>query len=404
MNKKKLMILGGHYYLKPLIKKAHELGLYVITVDYLPDNPAHKYSDEYHNVSVIDKEVVLSLAKQLNINGIISFVNDVAVVTAAYVAEKMNLPFQCSYEAAKILQDKGLFREFLSRNGFNVPCAKRYSNKSDPLSDINYFNWPVIVKPTDAAGSKGVTKVNSPDELSQAIDVAMAGSLSNTFIIEDFLTFDGFHSSADLFTIDGKLEFVSFTDQLFDDKAPNPYSPTCIIWPTTMKTENQNYLSNEIQRLFNLLQVKNGIYNIETCVGKNAKPYIMEISPRGGGCRIAEIQKRIYNVDLIEKEIRQAVGMTVDSISQEEINGCWCEMVVIPYENQQGTYYGYNINEEVLNNYVKFIDIYFPIGAQIKTEPGKNITLGDIFLCTSTRDELNFLLNNKQDWLTIDIR
>ena len=138
MNKKKLMILGGHYYLKPLIKKAHELGLYVITVDYLPDNPAHKYSDEYHNVSVIDKEVVLSLAKQLNINGIISFVNDVAVVTAAYVAEKMNLPFQCSYEAAKILQDKGLFREFLSRNGFNVPCAKRYSNKL--IKELNLAN------------------------------------------------------------------------------------------------------------------------------------------------------------------------------------------------------------------------------------------------------------------------
>lgn len=67
------------------------------------------------------------------------------------------------------MQDKGMFRDFLSKHGFNVPNAKRYTDKKEPFHDIDYFNWPVIVKLVDSAGSKGVTKVNTPDELASAI-------------------------------------------------------------------------------------------------------------------------------------------------------------------------------------------------------------------------------------------
>ena len=103
---KKIMLLGGLRYLLPVIKAAHKNGYYVITVDYIPDNIAHKYSDEYYNISILDKEAVLSLTKELDIDGIMSFAVDPGVVTAAYVAEKMGLPFQGSYEAVSIVRDK----------------------------------------------------------------------------------------------------------------------------------------------------------------------------------------------------------------------------------------------------------------------------------------------------------
>ena len=88
---KKLLLLGGLRYLLPVIESAHELGYYVITCDYIPDNIAHKYSDEYHNVSIVDKEAVLSLARELQIDGIMSFAVDPGVITAAYVQEQMGL-------------------------------------------------------------------------------------------------------------------------------------------------------------------------------------------------------------------------------------------------------------------------------------------------------------------------
>ena len=190
---KKLMLLGGSRYIIPVIETAHKLGLYVITCDYLPDNDAHKFADEYRNVSVIDKEKVLALALEMKIDGIMSFACDPGVVTAAYVAQHMGLPFQGSYESVCILQDKGLFRQFLTENQFNVPHAKRYTDKEAPFKDIDFFTWPVIVKPTDSAGSKGVTKVDTPENLGEAIEIALEGSHNKAFIIEDFLTFAGYH-------------------------------------------------------------------------------------------------------------------------------------------------------------------------------------------------------------------
>ena len=398
---KKLLILGGSRYIIPVIKKAHELGIYVITCDYLPDNAAHQYSDEYINVSIIDKEQVLEAAQKLNIDGVISFACDPGVVTAAYVAEKMGLPFQGSYESTRILQDKGLFRQFLTDNGFNVPKAKRYSDINAPFEDIDFFNWPVIVKPTDSAGSKGVTRVDKPEDLPEAIRFAVENSHNSAFIIEDFLTFKGYHSSADPFTVDGKLEFVTYSDQLFDKEADNPYTPALIIWPSTMTKTEQDYLTKETQRLMDLLKMKTGIYNIESCVGSDGKPYLMEISPRGGGCKIAEIQELAMGAPFIENEIRSAVGMPLLDMNWHECDGCWCEMVVHARPGQQGILKEIRIDDEIKEKYLKLTDISAKPGDMILPFTGANMSLGDIFLRFDSREEMDRVVSSSNEWLHI---
>lgn len=399
---KKLMILGGSRYIVPLIEKAHNLGIYVITADYLPDNDAHKYADKYVNVSIIEKDKVLEVAKENNIDGIVSFACDPGVVTAAYVAEEMGLPFQCSYKSACVLQDKGLFRKFLLDNGFNSPKAKRYTDSKTPLEDVDYFEWPVIVKPVDSAGSKGVTKVETVEKLPDAIQIAIEQSHNGAFIIEEFLTFEGYHSSADPFTVDGKLVFVSYSDQLFDEEASNPYTPTMIIWPTTMKQEYQDELTSEIQRLMDLLHMRTGIYNIETCVA-NGKPYIMEVSPRGGGCKIAELQKMAYGTDFIEAEIRKAVGMPVGDIKQSECVGHWCETVLHARTNQEGTLKSLKIDDDIVEKYLKVLDLSAKEGDYIQPFTGANMSLGDSFLRFSSREELDEVMSRQSEWLHINL-
>lgn len=398
MKKKKLMILGGHLYLLPVIEKAHELGIYVITVDYLPGNEAHKYSDEYHNVSVIDKEAVLQLAKKLKIDGITSFVNDAGVVTAAYVAEKMGLSFQCPYDSAVILQDKGKFRKFLEQNGFNVPKSKKYDDIEVALKDMDRFSWPVIVKPTDSCGSRGVTKVDSGEDIESAIVLAIENSRSKSFIIEDYISFKGYHSSADSFTINGQIVFNVYSDQLFENPI-NRYAPSQIIWPTTMEKNHQDYLTKELQRLMNLLKMKHGIYNIETCVGSDNKPYIMEVSPRGGGLRIAEIQKMAYGVDLIENEIRQAVDMPIIPMHSREPEGVWCELVLYSRKKTKITFAGINIDKSIKNQYIKYIDLQKEIGDVI--EPSFDNTFGNLFLNCEDRETLDRLIDDFSDWFII---
>lgn len=400
---KKLLLLGGSRYLVPVIETAHKLGLYVITCDYLPDNIAHKYSDEYRNVSIIDKEKTLKVAQELEIDGVMSFACDPGVVTAAYVAEKMGLPFQGSYKSTSILQDKGLFREFLTEHNFNVPHAKRYTDINAPFDDVDYFTWPVIVKPVDSAGSKGVTRVDSVDDLKEAIETAIQGSHNGAFIIEDFLTFEGYHSSADPFTVNGELKFVTYSDQLFDAEADNPYTPAMIIWPSSMKEEHQKLLTEETQRLMTLLNMDTGIYNIETCVGSNGKPYIMEVSPRGGGCKIAEIQKMAFGLDLIENEIRKAVGLPVLEINQEECDGYWCEFVIHARPGQSGRLKRVVIDQEIEKKYVKVIDLSVKEGDMVLPFTGANMSLGDMFLRFNSREELDDVMSRSADWLHIEL-
>lgn len=399
---KKLMILGGSRYAMPLIDIAHKLGIYVITADYLPDNIAHKFSDEYVNVSIIEKDKVLEAAQTRNIDGIVSFACDPGVVSAAYVAEKMGLPFQCSYESACILQDKGRFRKFLTDNGFNCPKAKRYVDKESPLKDIDFFTWPVIVKPTDSAGSKGVTRVDKLEDLPDAINTALEGAHNGAFIIEDFLTFEGYHSSTDPFTVDGELKFATYSDQLFDPDADNPYTPAYIIWPSTMLKEHQQELTSEIQRLMKLLGMKTGIYNIETCVA-NGKPYIMEVSPRGGGCKIAELQKMAYGVDLIEAEVKKAVGLPIDEINQTECNGHWCEMIVHARPGESGILKSVTVDPEIQEKYIKVVDLSTKEGDYIKPFTGANMALGDMFFRFDSREKMNEVMAKQYDWLHITL-
>lgn len=398
---KKLMLLGGLRYLLPVIEEAHKLGIYVITADYLPNNIAHKYSDEYCNVSIIDKESVLKAAQELKIDGILSHAVDPGVVSAAYVAEKMGLPFQCSYKAACILQDKSLFRKFLAENGFNCPKAKGYDNSEDALKDIDYFNWPVIVKPVDSAGSKGVTKVENKADLQKAIKTALSASLSKHFVIEDFLDKVGAQSSADIFTVDGKLVYPAYSDQLFDKDAANPYTPAIEIWPASMEQKFQDNLTSQLQRLFTLLDVKSGIYNVESRVCSDGKAYIMEVSPRGGGNRIAELQDMATGQSLIQNEIKKALGMPLDNITEPQYDGIWCNYIL--HSSKEGTLVSIEIDPEFKRKYVRDVSLIVNPGDHIVPFTGANTSLGTLFLRFESWKELDEVMQSITDAVLINL-
>ena len=393
------MLLGGIRYLLPVIEAAHRHGYYVITVDYVPENIAHQYSDEFHNVSILDKEAVLHLAQELNIDGILSFGVDPGVVTAAYVAEQMGLSFQCSYNAACILQDKSRFRQFLKDNNFNVPNAKGYSSKEAALADTEYYNWPVIVKPVDSAGSKGVMRVDEISALPSAIDYALSESHNGHFIIEDFLEKEGYSSDCDSFTVDGELVFCSFNDQHFDPKAINPYTPAAFSWPSTMPQWAQEELRSELQRLMTLLNVKTGVYNIETRLCKNGKPYIMELSPRGGGNRLSEMMKYVSGQDLIDSCVRAAVGDPIDEIHRPIYDGYWAEIIL--HSECDGVFQSIEIDKTVEERFLIEKDIWVKAGEKVQGFTGANTTIGTLVLRFNTNEEIICCLSNQETWLKI---
>lgn len=397
--KKKLMLLGGLRYLLPVIETAHRHGIHVITVDYLPGNIAHKYSDEYHNVSIIDKEAVLALARELQIDGIMSFAVDPGVVAAAYTAEQMGLPFQCSYEAACILQDKSRFRQFLADNGFNVPNARGYNEADDALKDIDFFNWPVIVKPVDSAGSKGVTRVDDPADLPAAIAHALDCSPSRHYIIEDFLEKAGPSMGDECFVVDGKLLYNAFYDQFFDNEAVNPYAPSGEFWPSAMSQEHEQEFKRDLQRLFDLLHITTGMFNVECRVCTDGKAYLMEVSPRAGGNRLAEILNYAADVDIIDAEVCASVGLPLPDVHEPNYNGYYAINVL--HSERDGVFKQLSIDPDFEREHLVERDLWVKSGDKVAAFTGANQSLGTIFLRFDTRDALNHFVSAPNTYISI---
>lgn len=397
---KKILLLGGLRYLIPVIEAAHKQGYYVITADYLPDNIAHKYSDEYINVSIIDKEAVLEAAKKHNIDGVMSFAVDPGVVSAAYVQNKLGLPKFGPLESVEILQNKDKFRAFLTEHGFNVPKAKGYSSVEQVLKDSEYWRYPVIVKPTDSAGSKGVTRVNKQDELEAAAKKAFDHALKGKIIIEDFIEAEGCTSDSDSFSVNGELKFVSFSAQRFDEYAAGPYVPAAYSWPSTFGHEYEDELKSELQRLLKLLKMETSVYNIETRIGKNGKAYIMEVSPRGGGNCLSEMVRFAYGTDLITAAVRAAVG-DEPVINNGELNGHWAEVIL--HADKSGTFKKLKMTDDFKQKNVQQIDLWVKEGDKVNAFIGANDSLGTLVLKFDTNEELEKVLHNQKEYFQVEV-
>lgn len=393
------MLLGGIRYLLPVIEAAHKQGYYVITADYLPDNIAHKYSDEYVDVSIIDKEAVLKVAREKQIDGIMSFGVDPGVVAASYVQNKMGLPSFGPFESVEILQNKDKFRAFLQKNGFNVPQAKGFDNIDDAMAESYWYPWPVIVKPTDSAGSKGVTRVDKPEDYRPALEYAMKHSLSGHIIVEEFIEKDGCSSDTDSMSVDGKLVFTSFCAQRFDVEATNPFTPAAYSWPSTFTKEQEEYLTSEIQRLITLLGMKTVVYNIETRIGTNGKPYIMELTPRGGGNRLCEMLRYATGVDMITAITRAIVGdPLLEPIEQKPYNGHWAEIIL--HADKDGIFDHLEIDKHFPTEIVEE-DLWVKKGDKVESFEGANNAIGTLVLKFHSAEELEQAITHQRDWLKV---
>ena len=397
---KKLLLLGGDSLLIPVIKQAKKLGAYTITCDYLPDNIAHQYSDEYVNFSTTAKEEILDWATENNIDGVLTF-TDSGALTAAYIAEKLGLPYQCSYAAANILQDKSLFRRFLKDHHFNCPEARGYASYPEAKDELNYFRWPVIVKPVDSAGSKGVTKVNRSEDLEQAIDTALSFSQKHQFIIEEFLEKDTFSSGSEVFAINGKIAFSGVYDQCFDTDAVNPFIPSGEIWPSSLPKERIDEFHSELQRLFSLLGVTTGLFNVEFRVCKDGKLYIMEVSPRAGGNRLAEMLKFATHQDLIDAEVRRALSLDIPQLHEAEYNGHFAILVL--HSVKDGIFLDIELNDEVKGNVIDLM-VLKQQGDRVNAFAGANALIGTVFLKCDNRNKLTELIEAPAQWVTIKLK
>jgi biotin carboxylase len=243
--------------------------------------------------------------------------------------------------------------------------------------------------------------VDNAAYLKSAVEYAFEKSLSGHIIIEDFIEKQGCSSDTDSFSVDGKLKFVSFNAQRFDLNAANPYTPAAYSWPSTFTKEQEAYLTSEIQRLITLLGMKTNVYNIETRIGTNGKPYIMELTPRGGGNRLCEMLRYATGVDMITAMTRYIVGDTVPSIEQKPYNGHWAEIIL--HADESGVFDHMEISKDLPAKVVEE-DIWVEKGDMVESFEGANNAIGTLVLKFNTAEELENAIIHQRDWLTVFVK
>jgi len=400
---KKLLFLGGTMQQIPAIKQAKDMGYYVITCDYLEENPGHKFADEYYNVSTTDLDGVLELAKKCDIDGIVAYASDPAAPTAAYVAQELNLPGN-PFESVKILTQKDLFREFLAKNGFHTPRARGYSSYEKAMQEIDKFHFPVMVKPVDSSGSKGVVKIFDKSELKEAVEEALMFSRNGRFIIEGFIVKKGYQVSGDGFSVDGKLVFTSYGNELYNKSSSGTRDYVALgeFWPSFLTDEQKKRIDDELQELITALGMKTCAYNIEVIVDENDDIYILELGPRNGGSYIPQLIKYATGVDMIDYTIRAALGEDCSGLEMAKTTGCYSNYMIL--SEVDGEFKELWFNEEFKKN--NLLDVYCTHKEGDKVYAYKNTThsLGTIIFKTNTTDEMLKIVDNIKDYYKVVVK
>ena len=325
MKQKKILLLGGSAAQLIAIRKAKELGYYTVLCDYLPDNPGQYIADSFHLVSTTDKDAILKVAREEQIDGIVAYSSDPAAPTQAYVANKMGLPGM-NYDVVCHFCEKHLFREFLIQNGFNVPQSVDVRVPYNISSiDTSHLNYPVIVKPTDSSGSKGVTVLDKPEELNGALLYAQQYSRNGMLIIEEFIVRDHPHViEAEIFAVNGKVESWGLINSI-RDKESNPLLPSAYSYPLDLPVERKAIVKNEVQRLVSATGNTSGASNIEMIITKDNRLFFLDAGPRNGGNMLPEFMSLISQKDIVKATILAAMGET-ENLEVEldgESGGLW---------------------------------------------------------------------------------
>ena len=397
---KRVLMLGGSIYQTYAIKEAVKMGYYVITCDYLPDNPGHKFAHEYHNVSTTDKEAVLELAQKLNVDGIVAYASDPAAPTAAYVCEKLGLPTS-PYKSVEILSKKHLFRQYLTEHGFNVPKAKSYRTFEEAEKEIDTFNLPVMVKPVDSSGSKGINKLTDKSQLKAFVEDALSYSRDKIFLIEEFIVKKGPQISGDAFSVDGKLVFHCLGNEFYSTKVDKDFAPLGECWPTVMPQEVIDSLAADLQRLITSLGMKSNAYNVEAIYGEDGKVYILELGARSGGSLIPQVTALATGVDMVPYVIKAALGEDCSDLKMAPVKGYWSNYMA--HANETGNYAGVEYDEAFKqNNLVDYVTDT-KIGDRVHKYRDAQDCVGELMLKYESKEQMEEMIENMDKYVQIKV-
>ena len=400
---KRILLLGGSAQQIIAIETAKRLGYETLLCDFLPDNPGQHHADHFFLVSTTDKEAVLEVARREHADGVLAYASDPAAPTAAYVAEKLGLPGS-PYDSVEILCNKDKFRAFLAEHEFCTPKARGYDRIADARHDLEtgMFRFPVMVKPVDSSGSKGVSRIDGTDGVGDMLDYAMSFSRGKRIIVEEFVEKYGYQIAGDGLSIDGKLVFRYFANDHFNPKCVNPFVPIAASFPYHMPSEVQDKVHETIQRLLTLLDMKTTTYNFDMRIDKDYNVYLMEVAPRDGGNYIPDVIRYATGVDLVECAVKAAMNEAIDVSSFGAGHGYWSYYAV--HSTEDGILERVEIDPSVEKANIVENHILKKPGDAISAFTGANTTLGILLMRFDSMEQMLHMMDHSEEWIRVILK
>lgn len=390
--RKSILMLGGSRQQVVAIEKAKALGYRTVLCDYLPDNPGQYAADVFYQESTTDRERMLEIARKEGVSGVLAYSSDPAAPTAGYVAEVLGLPTN-PLSSIEAMSEKHLFRAFLSERGLPCPKATGFPAGIDPAElweRVRDFRMPVVVKPTDSSGSKGVTVLSNESELPAAIAHASGFSRNGTLICEEYIRKSFPHVvGGDVFVVDGEVRFWGLMSCLRDESLGG-LVPVGKKTPPGLSDAEYTNVKDVLQRLVTALGLRFGELNVEVIVGEGGVPYVLELGARAGGNMIPVQLSDASGVDLVAANVLAAMGEDTGDVSWDSReSGVLCTYVL--HSGTAGAYRGLELSDEIAPHVYREV-MYAEPGDAVGRFDGANKALGILFLKFDSEAQLGALM------------
>ena len=304
---KKIMILGAGIYQVPLIETAKRMGLYTIVVSIPGNYPGFALADKVYYENTVDDEKILEIAREENIDGIVTTGTDVCVITIGKVCDALGLS-GLSYEAAQVAVDKMLMKTKYEEYGVRTARFRKVLfTDSDIRTTITGLQFPLIFKSVDSSGSRGIIRVDSYDEFNSAMAYVKENTRKNYFLIEEFI--EGEEFGAQAFVYNGEVVFtLPHGDYVFHGDTGVPIGHFA---PYNLEESVIKDAKKQLAGAVKAMGLDNCAINADFIL-KDNKTYVLELGGRCGATCLAELVAIYYGFDYYEKILKTALGEDPD--------------------------------------------------------------------------------------------
>lgn len=368
--KEKIVIIGANDFQNQLILKAKSLGYETHVFAWKDGSIGEKTADYFYPISIIEKEEILEKCKEIKPVGVCSIASDLATITVNYVAE--NLGLSCNSIANTLsCTNKYEMRKKMREYQIKTPHFIKVSEDSSTWN-IAGMSFPMIVKPTDRSGSRGITKIFKKDELEKAVYYSCKDSFEKKAIVEEYI--EGNEYSCECISYKGKHYFLAFTKK-YTTGSPN-FIETGHCEPSDIKEDFQEEIKNNIFAALTALNIQNGASHTEFKLDENGNFGIIEIGARmGGDCIGSDLVQISTGYDFVKMVIDVAVGKKPDFTKVGEPKKAYIKFIFTEKDLEEMNRFKeeypekiYRISEMELENLGKTVDSSSRIGYYIFTE------------------------------------